>query len=86
MPLGFPQSHCEAPLLDVRKTGTGIDVNKVELQNVPSGRDPWVIMQQTPGVLLDRINVGGSESGQQSGYVSKGASIGRGVKALAVAP
>ncbi|HUK33880.1 MAG TPA: carboxypeptidase regulatory-like domain-containing protein, partial [Vicinamibacterales bacterium] len=62
----------EAPLLDVRKAGTGIDVSKVELQNVPSGRDPWVIMQQTPGVLMDRINVGGSESGQQSGYVSKG--------------
>jgi len=62
----------EAPLLDVRKAGTGIDVSKVELQNVPSGRDPWVIMQQTPGVLMDRINVGGSESGQQSSYVSKG--------------
>ena len=62
----------EAPLLDVRKAGTGIDVSKVELQNIPSGRDPWVIMQQTPGVLIDRINVGGSESGQQSGYVSKG--------------
>ncbi|GAC1431820.1 MAG: hypothetical protein NVSMB68_04190 [Thermoanaerobaculia bacterium] len=62
----------EAPLLDVRKTGTGIDVSKVELEKVPTGRDPWVIMQQTPGVLLDRINVGGSESGQQSGYVSKG--------------
>src|SRR5205085_4317366 len=63
----------EAPLLDVRKAGTGIDISKVELQNIPSGRDPWVIMQQTPGVLMDRINVGGSESGQQSGYVSKGA-------------
>lgn len=63
----------EAPLLDVRKTGSGIDVPKVELQNIPSGRDPWVIMQQTPGVLMDRVNVGGSESGQQSGYVSKGA-------------
>jgi hypothetical protein len=62
----------EAPLLDVRKAGTGIDVSKVELQNIPTGRDPWVIMQQTPGVLMDRINVGGSESGQQSGYVSKG--------------
>ena len=63
----------QVPLLDVRKAGTGIDVSKVELQKVPTGRDPWVIMQQTPGVLLDRINVGGNTSGQQSGYVSKGA-------------
>src|SRR6266571_1873365 len=54
------------------KAGTGINVPSVELQNIPTGRDPWVIMQQTPGVLLDRVNVGGSESGQQSGYVSKG--------------
>lgn len=63
----------EAPVLDVRKTGTGIDVSKVELEKVPTGRDPWVILQQAPGVLLDRINVGGNMSGQQSVYVSKGA-------------
>ena len=62
----------EAPLLDVRKTGTGADVNKVELEKVPTARDPWVILQQTPGVQMDRINVGGNQSGQQSGYVSKG--------------
>jgi hypothetical protein len=62
----------EAPLLDVRKTGTGATMSKVELETVPSGRDPWVILQQTPGVLMDRINVGGNESGQQSSYVSKG--------------
>jgi hypothetical protein len=62
----------EAPLLDVRKAGTGADITKVELEKVPTGRDPWVILQQTPGVLLDRVNVGGSESGQQSNYVGKG--------------
>lgn len=62
----------EAPLLDVRRTGTGATVTKVELEQVPTGRDPWVILQQTPGVLMDRINVGGNESGQQSSYVSKG--------------
>ena len=62
----------EAPLLDVRKAGTGATVTKVELEKVPTGRDPWVILQQSPGVLMDRINVGGSESGQQSNYVGKG--------------
>jgi hypothetical protein len=63
----------EAPLLDVRKTGDGANVTKVELQNVPTARDPWVILQQTPGISMDRNNVGGNESGQQSVYVSKGA-------------
>lgn len=62
----------EAPLLDVRKTGTGSTISHVELDKVPTGRDPWVILQQTPGVLIDRNNVGGNESGQQSSYVSKG--------------
>jgi hypothetical protein len=62
----------EAPLLDVRKAGTGATITKVELEKVPTGRDPWVILQQTPGVLIDRINVGGNESGQQSNYVGKG--------------
>jgi hypothetical protein len=63
----------EAPLLDTRKAGTGATVSKVELETVPTGRDPWVILQQTPGVLMDRINVGGNESGQQSTYIGKGA-------------
>ena len=62
-----------APILDVRKSGDGTNIAKVELQNVPTARDPWVILQQTPGILMDRNNVGGNESGQQSVYVSKGA-------------
>jgi hypothetical protein len=60
------------PLLDVRKTGTGANVSRMELESVPTARDPWVILQQTPGVTMDRNNVGGNESGQQSVYVSKG--------------
>ena len=63
----------EAPLLDVRKSGTGTTVDHVTLENVPTARDPWMILQATPGVLVDRINVGGTQSGQQSVYVSKGA-------------
>ncbi|HUP63297.1 MAG TPA: TonB-dependent receptor plug domain-containing protein [Thermoanaerobaculia bacterium] len=62
----------EAPLLDTRRTGTGATVTSIELEEVPTARDPWVILQQVPGVLMDRINVGGNESGQQSQFVSKG--------------
>jgi hypothetical protein len=42
------------------------------LQEVPSARDPWVIIQQTPGLLVDKENVGGSESGAQSSFRSRG--------------
>jgi len=37
-----------------------------------TARDPWMVLSSTPGVLTDRINVGGNESGQQSVYVGPG--------------
>ena len=40
---------------------------------MPSARDPWVMLERTPGIAMDRANVGGSQSGQQSGYISRGA-------------
>jgi hypothetical protein len=64
----------EAPLLDVRKAGTSISISKVELEKIPTSRDPWTVLQQAPSVQVDRNNVGGSQSGQQSVYVAKGAS------------
>ena len=44
-----------------------------ELQELPNPRDPWAVMQTVPTVYIDRVNVGGSESGQQSNYNAKGA-------------
>ncbi len=64
----------EAPLLDTRKVSTGATISQVELSSIPTARDPWVILQSVPGVLMDRVNVGGNESGQQSNYVAKGSS------------
>jgi hypothetical protein len=66
----------EAPVLDAKKTSTSTNITQEELQEVPSSRDPWVVLQSVPGVVTDRVNVGGAESGQQSGYVAKGASGG----------
>ncbi len=63
----------EAPVLDNKKQTTAVNVSMEELQNVPTARDPWVVMQSVPGIVMDRVNVGGSESGQQSGFISKGA-------------
>lgn len=62
----------ESPLLDTRKITTGATVDQTELQKIPSARDPWVILQTVPGVLVDRVNVGGNESGQQSNYTGAG--------------
>nr|MDP9121634.1 carboxypeptidase regulatory-like domain-containing protein [Acidobacteriota bacterium] len=62
----------ESPLLDERRISTGATISQTELQKIPTSRDPWSVMQSTPGVLTDRINVGGNESGQQSAYVGPG--------------
>jgi hypothetical protein len=62
----------ESPLLDQRKIVTGTTVSQVELEKIPSARDPWAVLQTVPGVQTDRINVGGNESGQQSQYTGPG--------------
>ena len=63
----------ETPVVDTKKMTTATNVSIEELQNIPSSRDPWVVLQTVPGVIVDRVNVGGAESGQQSNYQAKGA-------------
>ena len=60
------------PIIDTKKQTTTTNVTLEELQNIPSARDPWVVMQTVPSIYVDRVNVGGSESGQQSNYIGKG--------------
>jgi hypothetical protein len=60
-------------LLDERDNTKGINITEIELEKIPSSRDPWGLLDQTPGVLTDRLNVGGNESGQQSVFVGTGA-------------
>ena len=62
------QVAADVPVLEPKR--------QTELQNIPSARDPWVVLQTVPGVIVDRVNVGGSESGQQSNYIAKGATTG----------
>ncbi len=62
-----------SPLVDTRETGTSSTFDLETMQNIPSARDPWVMLERTPGIFMDRANVGGNQSGQQSGYISRGA-------------
>jgi len=64
------------PTVDAKKTSVGKNVTQDILQSLPSSRDPWNVMQMAPGIMMDRENVGGSESGQQAGYYAKGDSSG----------
>jgi hypothetical protein len=62
----------ETPLVDTKKLGTSTTVGRDELSKIPSSRDPWALMRTIPGVLVDRVNIAGSEGGQQSYFTSKG--------------
>jgi hypothetical protein len=63
----------DVPVVDTKRTGTATTISKDELLQIPTSRDPWALMRTVPGVIVDRVNVAGSESGQQSNVFSKGA-------------
>ncbi len=61
-----------SPVVDTRSTTTGQVFNQEMLQRIPSARDPWVVLEQTPGVIMNQQNVGGNKSGQQSTFIAHG--------------
>lgn len=63
----------ETPVVDLRDTSKTSRFTQESLQSIPSARDPWVIIEQSAGIAMDRQNVGGSASGQQSNFVARGA-------------
>jgi hypothetical protein len=62
----------ETPVITTKKVETGAAITQEELKAIPTARDPWVVLQSVPGVQIDRVNVAGSEGGQQSVFGSKG--------------
>ena len=66
----------ESPIIDTKSTTAKSTFDLETLQNIPSARDPWVMLERVPNITMDRINVGGSQSGQQSGYISRGSGSG----------
>jgi hypothetical protein len=66
----------ETPLVDTKKRGTATTMTTEELQSVPNARDPWGVLKNVPGVLLDRVNIAGNENGQQASVAGKGSTSG----------
>jgi hypothetical protein len=61
-----------SPVVDTKATGTATNFTSDELTKIPTSRDPFALMRGVPGVLVDRVNIGGNETGQQSNFASKG--------------
>ena len=66
----------EAPLVDIKKRGTATTLSTSDLKDTPNSRDPWGIMNQVPGALIDRVNIAGNENGQQASIAGKGSTAG----------
>ena len=60
-----------APVVDTKKTTSGATFTSEILEKIPTARDPWQIINMTPGVQAG-LNVGGSSSGQQVSLTSRG--------------
>jgi hypothetical protein len=58
----------------VRRLGAdrATSFSTADLRAVPRPTDPWSVLRDVPGVLVDRVNVGGSETALQSLVVARG--------------
>src|SRR5262245_36700230 len=63
-----------SPVVDTRSTSLAASFSKEALETIPTARDPWVVLQQTPGMVMSGQNVGGNLSGQQTSFTAMGSS------------
>jgi carboxypeptidase family protein len=62
----------ESPVVDTKSTTMASSFNRETLEKIPNARDPWVIIEQTPGMVMSGVNVGGNLSGQQTSFNAMG--------------
>jgi len=58
----------QSPVVDITSTKTATNFDAKELASIPSARDFWAILAAAPAVQMQRIDVGGSAAGTQTGY------------------
>lgn len=65
-------AHVEAAVRDRADAEASRTFSAAQLEALPTPRDLFSLARAVPGVLLDRVNVAGADSGQQPGVSSKG--------------
>jgi carboxypeptidase family protein/TonB-dependent receptor-like protein len=63
----------ESAMLDSRLVATGANFRLEQLEALPFAPDLASVLQSTPGVALDLVNVGGSTTGERATAVFRGA-------------
>ena len=62
----------DSPIVDTSTTSMGTNFTKELLTEIPNARDVWAAMAQAPGIQMTAFDVGGSNTGNQSGFRSYG--------------
>src|SRR4029453_14658941 len=62
----------ESPVIDTTATRIQQNFKMEQLQSLPNARDMWALLAVTPGVAVNRIDVGGNRAGTQAGYTAYG--------------
>ncbi|MGE5814989.1 MAG: carboxypeptidase regulatory-like domain-containing protein, partial [Acidobacteriota bacterium] len=58
----------QSPVVDVATTKTSTNFDSQQLASLPNARDFWAILAAAPAIQMQRIDVGGSAAGTQTGY------------------
>ncbi|HEY2906402.1 MAG TPA: carboxypeptidase regulatory-like domain-containing protein, partial [Vicinamibacterales bacterium] len=58
----------QSPVVDVATTKTSTNFDAQQLAALPNARDFWAILAAAPAIQMQRIDVGGSAAGTQTGY------------------
>jgi hypothetical protein len=61
-----------SPIVDTSTTQMGTNFTKELLTEIPNARDIWAAMAQAPGIQMTGFDVGGSNTGVQTGFRSYG--------------
>lgn len=72
----------EAPVIETAATDVAFNFTEEVMENVPNARDPWAMVSQVPGVTTNRINVGGTETGNQLAFRGHGVFPGQNIYVL----
>lgn len=73
----------ESPVVDIKSTNVGSIYTDDLIDMAPTSSGLWAgVIDHVPGVVTNAVDVGGSESGQQSRFSSRGGSSSQNVYAL----
>jgi hypothetical protein len=62
----------DSPIVDTSTTAMGTNFTKELLTEIPNARDVWAAMSQAPGMQMNTFDVGGSNTGTQTGFRTYG--------------